>query len=98
MTAVFSLPMAVLGQNTPDFKETCCDVPGDANNNGSSASILDITYLIAYLYFGGPTPPCMYEADPNGDCAINILDIIYCIDYLYNNGPQPICAEECPGW
>jgi len=98
VATLFFLPVAVMGQDGSDIRETCCDLPGDANNNGSWANILDITYLISYLYFNGPAPPCIYEGDPNGDCAINILDIIYCIDFLYNDGPVPICAEDCPGW
>jgi hypothetical protein len=83
-----------------DFGEgptTCCDVPGDANNDGT-VNILDITYLINYLYLGGPAPPCMYEGDANGDCSINILDITYLISYLYQGGPAPVCAASCPGW
>jgi hypothetical protein len=76
---------------------TCCDQPGDANDNGA-VNIIDITYLIAYLYQGGPPPPCMYEGDANGDCTINILDISYLISYLYMGGPAPICARSCPGW
>jgi hypothetical protein len=75
----------------------CCDMPGDANNDGA-VNILDISYLIAYLYSGGPPPPCMYEGDPNGNCVINILDISYLIAYLYQGGPAPICAAYCPGW
>jgi hypothetical protein len=81
----------------PEFSTNCCDLPGDANNNGS-VNILDITYLIAYLYQGGPPPPCMYEGDANGNCSINILDITYLIAYLYQGGPAPICAPSCPGW
>jgi hypothetical protein len=75
----------------------CCDLPGDANNDGI-VNILDISYLIAYLYSGGPPPPCMYEGDANGDCMINILDITYMIAFLYQGGPPPICASSCPGW
>jgi hypothetical protein len=81
----------------PEFSQSCCDVPGDANNNGT-VNILDITYLIAYLYQGGPPPPCMYEGDANANCAINILDITYLIAYLYQGGPPPQCAPSCPGW
>jgi hypothetical protein len=75
----------------------CCNLPGDATDNGA-VNILDITYLIAYLYQSGPPPPCMYEGDANGNCTINILDITYLIAYLYQSGPAPICATSCPGW
>jgi len=70
----------------------CCDVPGDANGNGT-VNILDITYLIAYLYQGGPAPECMYEGDANGNCAVNILDITLLINYLYLEGPAPVHLE-----
>jgi hypothetical protein len=69
----------------------CCDMPGDANDNGS-VNILDITYLIAYLYKSGPAPPCNDEADATGNNVVNILDITYLISYLYKGGPAPICG------
>jgi hypothetical protein len=75
----------------------CCDVPGDANNDGT-VNILDITYLIGYLYLMGSPPPCMYEGDPNANCTVNILDITYLIAYLYQGGPVPACAASCPDW
>ncbi len=69
----------------------CCDFPGDANNN-NLVNILDITYLIANLYKGGPPPPCLNEGDANGNCLINILDITYLIANLYKGGPDPVCG------
>jgi len=83
--------------NHPDIWDidiTCCDLPGDADNDGI-VNILDITFLISYLYKGGPAPPCLVEGDANGDCILNILDITYLISYLYKGGPAPIC-NECP--
>ncbi len=71
----------------------CCDIlygEGDTNDDGT-VNILDITYLINYLYKSGPLPPCYYQGDANGDLVINILDITYLIRYLYQGGPAPIC-------
>jgi len=79
---------------TPEVPETCCNLPGDANDN-EPVNILDITYLINFLYKGGPPPPCGPEGDANGGCVINILDITYLINYLYKGGPAPICGD-CP--
>ena len=79
---------------TPIAPETCCTLPGDANNI-PPVNILDITYLINFLYKGGPAPPCSGEGNANGICPINILDITYLINYLYKGGPAPICVE-CP--
>jgi hypothetical protein len=85
----------------PEFSESCCDMPGDANDDGA-INILDITWLIAFIYPppGDPPPPCMYEGDANGDCTHNILDITYLIAFIYPppGDPAPICAPSCPGW
>jgi hypothetical protein len=63
---------------------------GDANND-DNVDILDITYLIAYLYGGGPAPDPLNIADVNSDGGVNILDISYLIAYLYQSGPEPNC-------
>ncbi|MFH2034972.1 MAG: dockerin type I domain-containing protein [Candidatus Zixiibacteriota bacterium] len=69
----------------------CCVVPGDANRNGT-VNILDITYMISYLYKGGPEPVCSDEADANNNGTVNILDITFLISYLYKQGPSPTCT------
>jgi hypothetical protein len=65
-------------------------VCGDANGNGN-VNILDITYLINYLYMGGPRPVPLVSADVNNNGLVNILDITYLINYLYRGGPDPVC-------
>lgn len=69
-------------------------VYGDVTGDGE-VNILDVTYLIQYIYQFGPPPQELNHGDPNGDCVINILDVVYLIGYLYNNGPDPIagCVE-----
>jgi len=71
-------------------KAGCCIFPGDANGD-MMINVLDATYLIYYLYLGGPPPPCEDEGDPNGTGSINILDVNYLIYYLYKGGPAPVC-------
>lgn len=78
-------------QEFPAGGEDCCDFPGDAKNDGN-CNILDITYLISFLYKGGPPPPCLNEGDVNHDCLINILDITNLIAFLYKDGPAPVCG------
>ncbi|MEW5925529.1 MAG: dockerin type I domain-containing protein, partial [Candidatus Zixiibacteriota bacterium] len=67
---------------------------GDVNGDWA-VNILDITYLINYLYKGGPPPPDPNNGDPNGSCNVNILDVTYLIGYLYKSGPAPLegCVE-----
>ena len=73
--------------------DPCCDYPGDVNNS-LSLNILDVTFLINFLYKSGPDPACMPEGDADGDGAINILDVVRIINYLYKSGPPPICGPD----
>lgn len=68
----------------PDFE--CGDVDASGIVN-----ILDITYLINYLYKGGPAPDPIESADVNSSGIVNLLDITYLINYLYKGGPEPDC-------
>lgn len=75
------------------YSESCCiGNRGDVNYNGE-VTISDLTYLVDYLFQGGPPPPCPEEADVNASGDIGISDITYMVDYLFQGGPVP---EECP--
>lgn len=71
---------------------SCCNLAGDANNNGIR-NILDVTYIIAFLYKGGPPHPDCHpdEMDVNGNGLVNILDATFMISFLYKGGPSPSC-------
>jgi hypothetical protein len=58
----------------------------DANNR---YSLNDLSFLINYLYRGGPAPEVTETADINNDQSLNIVDVTYMINFLYHNGPQP---------
>jgi len=64
----------------------CGDVDGSDNIN-----IIDVTYLINYLYKAGLPPVPEEAADVNNDGGVNILDVTYLINYLYKDGPEPNC-------
>jgi len=76
------------------FDEVSPPVFGDCNGD-YRVNILDVTYLINYVYMSGEPPIEMNHGDPNGDCAINILDVTYAISYLYQGGASPVagCVE-----
>jgi hypothetical protein len=63
---------------------------GDANNDGI-VNILDITYLINYIYKGGAALDRPGAGDVNSSGGINILDITYLINYVYKGGLAPDC-------
>lgn len=71
-------------------------VCGDINHDGL-VNLLDILYLIGYLYGDPPGPgPLPPEAgDVNDDGGANLIDILYLISYLYTvpPGPAPVCGE-----
>jgi len=63
---------------------------GDADESGI-LNILDVSYIILYLYKGGPAPlPNECIGDANGSGTINILDIAHIISFLYRGGPTPV--------
>jgi parallel beta-helix repeat protein len=66
---------------------------GDIDYN-TNLNILDLVYLIRYLYKGGPPPVLDGIGDLNGDGDTNILDCTYMINSLYKDGPDP----NCPLW
>ncbi len=82
------------GNYTPELVAGSVDFcrVGDVNNNGSGPDIEDVTYLVDYLFKGGPPPPIMEYADIDGSGGIpNVADLSYTIDYLFKGGPPPVC-------
>jgi hypothetical protein len=61
-------------------------VPGDADGDGD-VDTDDIEVLIAYLFFGGPSPT--QYGDAQGDGIVDVQDITYLVNYLYFDGSAP---------
>jgi len=75
-----------------DSTEILGYMPGDVNDDGS-VNIADLTYLVGYLFRGGPAPCVMNAADCNGSCTgPNIADLTYLVSYLFQGGPAPVCG------
>jgi thermitase len=79
---------------------TCCvglrgNVDG-IEGPGGSADVADLTYLVAYLFQGGPPPPCPEEANVNGIFGpggpIDVDDLTFLVAFLFQGGPEP---PEC---
>lgn len=89
---VYELPCnKITGEGCGQFPcqpENCCLLRGDADHDGMW-SVSDLTYLVDYLFRGGPPPPCPQEADVNADGEINVADITDFILFLFGGGPGP---------
>jgi hypothetical protein len=70
---------------TPDYP--CGDV-----NTDEQVNVLDIVFLINYIFVGGPAPQQLSLADVNCSGGTNIADVVIMINYIFRNGPAP-CAE-----
>jgi len=83
------------GQEDIDFDEigdVCDYICGDIDNDVNHfITILDVVYLINYLYKDGPDPFYIQSADVNFDEIISILDAVYLINSIYKDGPDPAC-------
>ncbi|SYZ72547.1 putative Thermitase [Candidatus Zixiibacteriota bacterium] len=63
-------------------------IRGDINVD-QAVNILDISYLIEFLYRDGPEPLIYENADVNDNQVLNILDVAYLVNFLYKSGPAP---------
>lgn len=63
---------------------------GDANADGD-VGLIDVVYLINYLFKGRPAPNPTWIGDVNCDDDVDLIDIVYLINYLFKGGPPP-CA------
>jgi hypothetical protein len=61
-------------------------------DDSGEINMLDILYLIAYLYKSGPALPEPDAADVDNSGSVDMLDILYLIAYLYKGGPAPDCG------
>jgi hypothetical protein len=76
---------------------TCCCVGPTRGNVDcdplDNVNIADLTFLVAFLFQGGPAPCCSVEADVNGDGLINVADLTCLVSYLFQGGQ---CIAACP--
>ncbi len=72
------------------FAGCCVGIRGDANLDGVDANILDLNYLVNFIFRGGAASPCPQEANvyPIGN-TVNILDLNFLVNRIFRNGPAP---------
>ena len=64
--------------------------PGDVDHS-NSVNIIDLTYIVDFIFRGGPGVTPEFMGDLNGDCSsLNIIDLTYIVDLIFRGGPQPV--------
>ena len=67
---------------------------GDVNFDGEFVGIIELTYLVDFVFRGGPPPPFLPAADVNGDGEfVGILELTYLVDFIFRGGPAPVCPD-----
>jgi len=79
--------------------DSCCvDLRGNIDGDPTDEILVtDLSYLVDFLFQGGPPPPCTDEGNidgiTNAGGPIDEADLLYLIAYLFQNGPLPVA---CP--
>lgn len=63
---------------------------GDIDTSGQR-DISDLTFLVSYMFDGGPPPNPSWAGDVDGSGGTDISDVTYFVDYLFSSGPDPEC-------
>lgn len=80
----------------PRSTSACCEIRSDVNHDLAGPNVADLTYLVNYLFRGGPSPPCIEEADVDhsgGSPPVTVNDITYLVAFLFEGGSVP---DPCP--
>ncbi len=83
--------------------DSCCciDERGNADgiyNSGIPIDVADLTFLVNFVFKGGPGPGCIEEGNVDGivmgkDLPITLSDLVYLVNYVFKSGPVP---PDCP--
>jgi len=92
------LPYTVVGEYTDSSPFTAVGkfvfvghTSGDVNADNLGPDVSDLTFLIDYIFRGGPPPPVIEAGNVDGVSGITIADITYMVAYLFKGGPTPDC-------
>ncbi len=70
----------------------CPYLPGDISGDGTGPNVDDLTYLVAFLFSGGPPPPIVNAANVDGAGeAVDVSDLTYLVSFLFQGGSEPQC-------
>ena len=79
------------------YADVCCDgLRGNIDNDpeGNNANIIDLTFLVDFIFRGGSAPLCPAEADIDGSGGSgDVVDLTYLVDYIFRSGPGPVSCN-----
>ncbi len=79
------------------YDASCCiGITGNINDDVlQEIDIADLIYLVNYMFQAGPQPPCMLEADIDGNHTTDpdIADLIALVNFMFQEGPSPALCE-----
>ena len=78
------------------FSSCCIGKRGNVNNDINDAvNVVDLTFLVDYLFGSGDEPSCFPEANVDGDPenAVNVVDLTILVGYLFGGSAEP---PDCP--
>ncbi|MBD3380996.1 MAG: hypothetical protein GF404_02240 [candidate division Zixibacteria bacterium] len=61
---------------------------GDANADGINDAS-DVSFVMNYMFNGGPAPDPPESADVNCDTKVNMLDLVFLVDFVFRDGHDP---------
>ncbi len=89
--------LKIIPQGVPSqcsISSCCVGIRGDVNGDGKDSNILDLTFLINFIFRSSGDPgPCPRESDVNGDNNVaNLLDMTFMVDRIFRGGSvSPAC-------
>jgi len=71
----------------------CANLRGNVNGDPKDAvNVIDLVFLVQYLFAGGASLPCKEEADMVINNSVNVVDLTFLVRYLFSGGaPPPPC-------
>ncbi|HEX2897983.1 MAG TPA: hypothetical protein VHP63_08045 [candidate division Zixibacteria bacterium] len=69
----------------------CCrGIKGDLNGDGAECNIIDLNFLVNYVFRSGLAPTCKGEADVNSDRSPgDIVDMNFMVNRIFRGGAPP---------
>ncbi|HEX2896648.1 MAG TPA: S8 family serine peptidase [candidate division Zixibacteria bacterium] len=67
-------------------------VCGDVNSDSTFQGIVELNYLVNYVFRNGPVPPDLRPADLNGNPGFQaLLELNYLVNFIFRSGPAVSC-------